>query len=193
MITTNYSIKICQTGGLNYTLAKGSKWYQKTLEFRERILYKMTELTVPIYKKYFKAVKTNWKITVQQLANYPEGSLGKAWYEFYQGQPFGISPNYERHDICHVLLGYRTSIVEETRMYSFLFGTGKLSAPTLFTIVIGCIGLPEFIPDFYRDYKLGRKAVDFSGWDFRYLLNEPIDTLRKMIFQKKGKGYPILF
>jgi len=184
MITTNYSVKPCYERGLTYTLSKGAKWYQKTLEFRERNLYKLTEFLFPIYIRFFKPKVSKWKVTLDQLAHYKEGTLGKAWFNFYNDQSFGISSNYEEHDICHTLLGYRTSVVEETRMSSFLFGTGKISAPTLFNIIIGCIALPEFTREFYTDYKLGKKAVNFSKWDFRYLLHEQVETLQKMIFMK---------
>lgn len=183
MITTNYSTKPCHQRGLNYTLSQGTEWYQESLEFRERILYRMTEMLVPIYKRLFKPKVSHWKISLDELAEYKEGTLGKAWFDFYRNESFGISPNYEEHDICHTLLGYKTSIVEETRMYCFLFGSGKISAPTLFTIVIGCIALPEFINEFYCDYKLGKKAVNFSKWDFTYLLREEVITLRQMIFK----------
>ncbi len=193
MVTTNYAVKPCYERGLNYTLSKGTKWYQTTLEFRERILYKLTEMLVPIYKRFFKPKVSKWEIKLDQLAHYKEGTLGKSWFDFYQNQSFGISPNYEEHDICHTLLGYKTSIVEETRMYSFLFGTGKISAPTLFTIIIGCIALPEFAREFYTDYKLGKKAVNFSKWDFRYLLHEQIDTLQQMIFMKESETREIVF
>ncbi len=182
MIITNYSVKACHEKGLNYTLSKGANWYQKTLEFRERILYKMTEILVPIYKRFFKPKVSKWKVTLEELAQYKEGTLGRAWFNFYHNQSFGISSNYEEHDICHTLLGYKTSIVEETRMYCFLFGTGKISAPTIFTIVIGCIALPEFIYEFYTDYQLGKKAINFSKWDFRYLLGEQVETLQQLIF-----------
>jgi len=193
MVTTNYSVKPCYARGLNYTISEGANWYQKTLEFRERVLFKLTELLVPIYKRWFKPKVSKWEITIDQLAHYQEGTLGKTWFDFYQDQTFDISPNYEEHDICHSLLGYRTSIVEETRMYSFLFGTGKISAPTLFTIIIGCIALPEFTREFYSDYKLGKKAVNFSKWDFRYLLHEQVDTLRKTIFKTQREAEVVVF
>ena len=193
MITTNYSVKPCYEKGMNYTMSNGSHWYQNNLEFRERILYKMTETLVPIYKRLFKPKVSKWDITIEKLAQYKEGTLGKAWFNFYENQNFGISSNYEEHDICHTLLGYNTSIVEETRMYCFLLGSGKISAPTLFTIIIGCLALPEFIQEFYADYLLGKKAVNFSNWDFTYLLHEPIEILHKMIFRLSKEGNPVIF
>ncbi len=121
---------------------------------------------------------------MEQLAAHPEESLGRKWFEFYEGQGFTISANYEEHDITHVILGYRTTIIEETRMYSFMFGAGKVSAPTLLTLIFGAVFLPEFMSVFYKDYQLGREAVDFSKWDFRHLLHERVDTLQEMILKK---------
>ena len=46
MVTTNYAVKPCYERGLNYTLSKGTKWYQTTLEFRERILYNVPVVRV---------------------------------------------------------------------------------------------------------------------------------------------------
>ncbi len=187
MKTINYQVEPCLSGGFNYTIVNRSYWHQMSLKIRERVLYKMTEMLVPIYKRFFKPAQTKWQVSLEQLEQYPEGTLGKAWFNFYKDESFGISPNYEEHDICHVILGYRTSIVEETRMYSFLFGTGKISAPTLFTIIIGSIALPEFVSEFYADYKLGKQSLNFQKWDFRYLLNEEVSTLRKMIYEGTQK------
>jgi|GEM_PF-3123834 len=173
-----------KSGWINYSAIRPNTWYQKTIECREYICYAFTTWTVPLYKKYFKPKETKWKITMEQLAAYPENTLGRKWFEFYDGQGFTMSANYEEHDITHVILGYNTSIIEETRMYSFMFGAGKISAPTILTMLIGSIFLPEFIPDFLRDYRLGKEAVDFSKWDFRFLLAEKIETLQQMILKK---------
>lgn len=194
MITSHYSVKPCQANGLNYTLSNNGKVYQKFLEMRELLCFKLTEWTVPIYKRFFKPKETKWQVELDQLRSYPTGTLGRAWADFYEGQSFGISPNYEEHDICHVLLGYRTSIIEETRMYSFLYGTGKRSAPTILTILIGCIIMPEFINQFYKDYRLGKDSLDFSKWDFRFLLRESLEDLQRMICNKKVReGQVCLF
>jgi len=188
MLTNHFEIKTSLRDGFNYTLASQWKIYQTSLEWRERFLYALVRSTVPVYKFISKPKKSSkWDITIDQLEDYPEKSLGKAWFNFYLGKAFTISPHYEEHDIYHALLGYKTTIVEETRMYCFLLGSGKKSIATIATIGIGFIFLPEFIGQFYRDYKLGKKALNISKWDFRYLLRENRSRLRRMIF-RKGKA-----
>jgi len=184
MKTSNYAVKISLESGINYTISKGSELYQQSLQVREYILFKMVDITVPIYKYFFKPKKSKWTIKIEDLEKMEEGTLGKDWFNFYQNQQFGITDNYEEHDLSHVILGYKTSVVEETKMYSFRFGSGKKSIPTLLTIFIGCIALPEFIFEFYEDYKKGKESVNFSDWDFRFLLNEKTSTLRQMIFKE---------
>ncbi len=194
MQTQHFATRTCQAQGMNYTISEGTQMYQKSLEWREFICYRLTETFVPLYKKMFKPSDSKWRVQLDKLRSYPTGSLGNSWARFYEDQSFGISPNYEAHDICHVILGYKTSIVEETRMYSFLFGSGKRSIPTILTILIGCLILPEFIPQFYTDFKLGQKSLNFSKWDFRYLLRESVQDLRLMIFQKEiQEGKAVLF
>ncbi|MFK7810824.1 MAG: hypothetical protein AB8F74_23655 [Saprospiraceae bacterium] len=193
MLTNHFEIKISLRDGFNYTLASQWKLYQTSLEWRERFLYSLVQCTVPFYKWVGKPKQSKWNITIEDLGEYPRHSLGRAWYNFYQGKPFSISEHYEEHDIYHTLLGYKTTIVEETRMYCFLLGSGKISFPTLFTIIIGVVFLPEFILQFYKDYRLGKKALNISKWDFRYLLREKRSTLQRMIFRKgKATQVPLL-
>lgn len=155
-MTTHFNIQYDDQEGFAYTLTDFSLWHQKSIEIRERILYQAVNLTVPIYKLISKPKQSNWEVQLENLAHYPKGTLGRAWHDFYQNVSFGITPHYETHDICHVILGYQTTIVEETRMYSFLFGSGKISPATILTLIIGCLCLPEFIPYFWQDYQLGK-------------------------------------
>jgi len=185
MKTSNYAVKISVGNGINYTISKGSELYQQSLQIREYILFKMVDITVPIYKYFFKPKKSKWTITMEDLGNMEEGTVGKDWFNFYQNQQFGITDNYEEHDLSHVILGYKTSVVEETKMYCFRLGSGKKTIPTILTIIIGCIALPEFIFEFHEDYKKGKETVDFSKWDLRFLLNEQTKTLRQMVFQEE--------
>ncbi len=191
MNTSNYLVKPATADGLNYTLTKGTALYQKTVEIRERILFKSVENTVPIYKFFFKPKKSGWQVTEADLMQYQEGTLARDWAAFYENEPFSITNNYERHDICHVILGYKTSIVEETKMYAFLYGMGKRSLPTLLTILIGSLFFPEFAKEFYQDYKKGKQVHNFLDWDFRYLLGEKTETLRQIIFKQKIEETPL--
>ena len=193
MQTSNYAVSEATQDGFSYTLINKSAFYQKTIAIRERVLFKMVDLTVPIYKFFFKPKVSKWHVNVGMLKEFPEGTLGYDWASFYDKQPFSITDNYEEHDICHVLLGYKTSIIEETKMYAFLHGTGKISIPTFFTIIIGCLVLPEFALEFYQDYKKGKQALYFSNWDFRHLLHEKTDTLRQLIFRQRIMEDPDLF
>ncbi len=177
---------------LLFTLIKPHSFYQKTVEWRELFCYKITKVLAPIYHKLCKPSVSKWSITNKQISQYPNGSLGKAWSDFYKRNNFSIYPNYEEHDLAHVILGFKTTTIEEARMIFFMFGAGKRSAPTLVTMLFGLFIFPELTKLFYKDYKQGKKAVDFTKWDFRYLLNEDLCTIRQMILKKHIKETTII-
>jgi len=184
MIIKHFATVPAQNLKLLLTLVSSNHLYQKTIAYREVFCYKLTKILAPIYHKLFKSYKSKWTISMTQLSKYPVGSLGRHWYQFYKKNNFSIYPNYEEHDIAHVLLGFKTTTIEEARMIYFMFGAGKHSYPTLVTMLFGFVIFPEFISTFYQDYKQGTQVVNFTKWDFRHLLKEPIQTLRGMIMKE---------
>ena len=184
MIIKHFATTPAQNLNLLLSLVSSNYLYQKSITYREVVGYKLTALLGPIYHRLFKSSQSKWSVSMAQLSEYPEGTLGQSWYQFYMQNNFSIYPNYEEHDIAHVLLGFKTTTIEEARMIYFMFGAGKYSYPTLVTMIFGFIIFPEFISTFYQDYKQGTQVVNFTKWDFRHLLNEPIQTLRDMILKK---------
>jgi hypothetical protein len=66
------------------------------------------------------------------LAQYPDGSLGRAYLAFIDANGFSVPgerggppPPVVRHDCCHVLGGYGTSAAEECGVLGFQAGFGR--------------------------------------------------------------------
>ncbi len=189
---TQSSIKLStyQLNGIIHTaVCNLPSWYNLFLRIREQSLYKVSDLSIKFYLKYFKVEEYSWEIDLEKLETFPAGSLAKEWANFYTNKSFSLTPKYEKHDIAHVILGYSTSIIEEVRMCAFRIGAGKITVPEIAYLLIGLAVFPEFAQLFYRDFKLGKSALNFFKWDFRHLLNEPLEDLRALIFSKSSKRF----
>jgi hypothetical protein len=87
--------------------------------------------------------------------------------------------------IYNVLLGYQPHIVDEARLYCFLWGNGKYSIEVLGTVLVSFILLPDYWLDLYRHIQRGQNARSIAKWDFRYLMHEDTQILRGIIFENQ--------
>ena len=154
--------------------------YTNNLSFREKIVLILLEKTAPIHYHFCKK-RNAWNLNSNDLIKFPNGSLGNELGLFYKSHHFEPLPKAERHDIFHVLLGYTTDVIEESKMQFFLLGNGKLSFFTLATTVITAILFPKKWMVFIQSYLRGKKSTDISEWDFKQLLNKDIEILRRSI------------
>lgn len=129
----------------------------------------------------------------ESLAGYPEGTLGRAFYDFYAqfdwplpGDPLWISEDLTvRHDLVHVLCDYDISINGEFQVSAFTAGNSEQ-----FSWMIAMLGFtPPYVStgeafhpaDFLEAYRRGERAshsfVDI--WDFWPELSRPLADLRE--------------
>ncbi len=168
--------------------------FNKIRAYREQYLVQMVEWTKPYYTRWFKSNTEAWCHNRYSLKKFPPKTLGRALGDFLIKEDLELLPKLEDHDVLHVLFKYKTTVVDEARMQFFLLGNRKRSLYALCTAIISIIVVPEHIQDFIREFQVGRKCRSIAKWDFRYLLNEPIDSLRDLIYQKKSvEEAPFLF
>ena len=158
-------------------------FYGKLFCFREKLLINLVEVTKPIYAKLMKRNREPWNLSAQKLQQYPACSLGKDLGLFLEREGFDLLPLYEDHDVMHVLLQYKTTVIEEAYMQFYLIGNGKRSLYAFGTALLALFAFPEFYKVFKQEYKKGKKALPFWSWDFRHLLKEPTQNLRNMIYK----------
>ena len=163
------------------------------LTFREKLFINLVEWTKPWYGRFFQKSKMTWKIGLEKLKTFPPKTLGGDLAHFLEKEGLSLMPKFESHDVYHVLLKYKTTVVDEARMQFFLLGNRKYSLYIIGTNLIALIFYPEKISTFIQEYKKGRKAISIAKWNFEYLLNEPTKSLRKMIFRRPTQNMPLTF
>lgn len=133
------------------------------LNFREKIAIGLVEYTKPVYIHWFKK------------------------------NQFQLIPKLEDHDVLHVLLNYKTTLVGEIKMQCFLLGNRKRSVYALFTALIGIVLVPEKLLAFRHEFSKGKKCAAISNWDFEYLLSEPLELLQRQALKQPLYHQPLRF
>ena len=118
----------------------------------------------------------------EELAHFPEGSLGKDLYVFLEQRQLPLLSHYARHDLKHVLLNYDTTDEGEACLQSFMLGNGRISFPVLATIIYSLITMPEYWGKMRSAFREGRNCNSFHAWQWNELLYEPTKKLRQKIF-----------
>jgi ubiquinone biosynthesis protein Coq4 len=162
--------------------------YQTASAMRELVLTKLVGLLNPIYKLMMPRNKS-WQLTKADLRQFPEGSLGKNLAEFLDHNKFDILPFLETHDVYHVLLGYKPTIVDEARLYFWLLGNGKRSIEVLSTVMSGFIFLPDYWSVLIQDYHRGKACRNISNWDFQVLMTRDLELLRGVVYKKTEQPF----
>ena len=151
--------------------------YQKIHLLREKTLTKTVSFLNPIYQALMPRNRA-WKIKKAELEQFPSGTLGKDLSHFLNENKFDLLPYLETHDVYHVLLGYKPTIIDEARMYFFLLGNGKYSFEVVNTVLVSLFLLPDYWSDLFRHYRSGKSCKSVAKWDFRYLMYENTEILR---------------
>ncbi len=168
------------------------------MSLRARLIHWLVETTKPYYIRWFKkglqarlTIGQGWDVTKEQLTQYPSDTLGFQLAAFLKKENLSLMPLLEEHDVMHVLLEYEPTIVDEINMQFFLVGNGKRSLYAYGTAIIGAFLMPEHWGQYRRAYRRGQLALNFSKWDFQYLLKERTDDLRNLIFKKEQHDVPL--
>lgn len=128
---------------------------------------------------------TPFPYTLEQLADLPEGTLGKELYEFIEEKDLQLLTHYARHDMKHIVLGYDTTEQGELCLQAFMFGNGRVSFPVLATVVFGLFTAPEYWKAMWHSYKKGKQCISIHPWNWFDLIPVPTALLKSKIFSPK--------
>lgn len=157
------------------------------MKIREKIPSLLVNLFSDSYRKLFKSNKKSWSISMIQLANYEKNTVGFHLYTFLNTHHIQLMPQFESHDIFHMISGYSIHTIDEIRLQYFLLGNGKRSVFQFGTILLGTILLPEYMSSYFKAFRAGKNSMTFYNWQFEYLLKEDFEDLKKMIFKKRNE------
>lgn len=164
---------------------KPSHTLSLSLRLRERCMIFLVGITHPVYMKLFRRHRPAWQQDRGSLKYYEAGSLGRALAYFLNKHDMDLIPCFENHDVFHVLLDYAPAVTAESEMQFCLLGNGKRSLFVLGICAIAWLAFPEYWSDFRRAFRRGKELRRFHHWYFEYLLNEPLEDLKKFIEGEK--------
>lgn len=118
----------------------------------------------------------------RQLQSLPEGTLGKDIANCLEKNDLRLVPNYESHDLKHVLLDFKMTPVDEIRMQAFMLGNRNYSIPSFAIFVFGVLFLPDLWATFYKDFRNGRRSKPISTWTIEEYAHCQTSTLREIVF-----------
>lgn len=117
----------------------------------------------------------------EELSKLPEGTLGKDIANCLQENKLRLVPNYESHDLKHVLLDFKMTPVDEIRMQAFMIGNGNYSIPSFAIFIFGAILLPDLWKTFLIDYKKGKNSKPIKTWTIEDYAHYKTSTLRELV------------
>lgn len=119
-----------------------------------------------------------WPYEFNELLNLEEGTLGRELHSFLSSRNLGYLPKYEVHDTYHALLGYGTTVTEEIRLQSFMWGNDNSTFAGKVLFILGYIVFPSKHDVFRADIDRGRKAKRLSEIDVVSIIPMHLDDLR---------------
>ena len=150
------------------------------LNLRKSIVAWMIHQAVPALN-LFRYPKP-WPYSLDELREFPNGSLGYEMAKFLDKRKFDLLPKYEIHDAIHTILGYGTTTVGELRLQAFMWGNKSSSFAGRVLFLIGIIILPELWAELKVDYERGKKASErIADWNITKLATENMNDIRLRI------------
>ncbi len=117
----------------------------------------------------------------RRLQELPDGTLGKDIATCLEKNNLRLVPNYESHDLKHVLLDFKMTPVDEIRMQAFMLGNGNYSLPSFAIFIFGALLLPDLWAKFYKDYKNGLNSAPIKTWTIEEYAHCQTLTLRQIV------------
>ncbi len=148
--------------------------YQAFKKLRTSILIWLTHnMALPILQQ-FRNEKA-FPFSMDELGNFPSGSLGKDLYCFLDNKQLELLPHYARHDIKHILLEYDTTESGEVCLQCFMLGNGHVSFPVVATVLYGFLQCPNILGFSAKHSGEANNAEPFLiGIGMNYYLQKPI-------------------
>lgn len=159
---------------------------KKLISFRNHVLEKLTHsIAVPLLMSTRK--NELFQYSMNDLKNFPKGTIGKDLQEYLKTKGFTLMKNYERHDCKHIIFEYEMDQIGEAKMQFYFLGNGYFSLPVISTILAYSILMPEEWSTFYQEFKKGRKGVNVKPLDkmkHNQLVKMNTEDLKKQFLNK---------
>lgn len=154
--------------------------------FRKRLLvYLAHEVALP----YFKLIRKGYKFpySLKELQRFEEGTVGRELFSFFFDNNLDMLPHYEKHDVKHVVLGYPPTEEGEVSLQCFMLANGRITAPVLFSVMVGVLIMPERWSSFRKAWQRGRNTPCLNKLNWFDLVPQPISAVRQQIFSSINK------
>lgn len=143
------------------------------------IIKKSFHLSVWAIEKFYDIALYEQK--VKQLNELPDDTLGKDIANCLEKNGLRLVPNYDSHDLKHVLLDFKMTPFDEIRMQAFMLGNGNYSVASFTIFIFGALFLPDLWMTFYNDFKNGQNAKPISTWTIEEYAHCRTSTLREIV------------
>ena len=145
----------------------------------EIIIKKSFDLSVYIIEKFNDM--SNCESKVEELRKLPNGTIGKEIANCLNENKLNLIPNFESHDLKHVLLDFKMTPIDEIRMQAFMLGNGNYTFPCFAILTFGALLLPNYWVKFYADFKRGRNTKPISNWNIENYAEKKLLESREII------------
>ncbi len=123
-------------------------------------------------------MKSNKKISMNDLIGYPEGSLGFHLGNFLFHNSYEPDPLPGKEDIHRLLITKEVSAKEDIAMQFYLFGNGNTQLYTILMMLSGMLLFPFQIKYFFKKYHDGKNALRFYDLNYFRMLHLPLDRIK---------------
>src|ERR1044072_2341793 len=79
----------------------------------------------------------------RKLHELPDGTLGKDIANCLEKNNSRLVPNFESHDLKHVLLDFKMTPIGEIRLQAFMLGNGNHKIASFAIFIFGALLLPD--------------------------------------------------
>ena len=157
---------------------------KKSLQLRKHLVAWMINKAVPALN-IFRRPKP-WPYSLEEMRQFPRGTLGFETAAFLDRRHFGLLPKYEIHDTIHTILNYNTTTVGELKLQAFMWGNTSSSFAGRVLFLIGLLTLPELWRELRLDYERGKRAAErIENWDMASLIDKDLTILRLQLEPSK--------
>ena len=108
-----------------------------------------------------------------------EGSLGRTYFQYLKSQNIPFKANLIRHDLKHVILGYKMNMPDELRIHAFLLGNRSYNLMAIAYLCLCVMIVPETLNMLKKDFKRGRGTECLKRIKFQDYVHNNLENCRK--------------
>ena len=153
---------------------------------REKFCAWLFEVSKKPYAYLTKRSKKAWKLSSNDLMQFPVSSLAYETGLFLKKNGFELIDKLESHDFYHVITRMSTAVKDEIGMQFLLLGNGKKSLYMYFTVTLSSMLLPEHYRYFKSCFYRGKRYEPIHRLNLLQELNTPVKHLRNKLLKNRS-------